>query len=85
MGGGGRSLLQKISEKYKVIVFDNRGTGHSEKPSRDFEMKDLIEDAVGLMDALKTNQAHIFGHSMGGMIASGLVIDYAERVNKLIL
>ena len=81
----GRSLLRKISEKFKVIVYDNRGTGHSDKPKRDFKMKDLIEDAIGLMDGLKIKQAHIFGHSMGGIIASGLVIDYPERVNKLVL
>ena len=85
IGWWGRSLLRKISEKFKVIVYDNRGTGQSENPSRDFDMKDLIEDAIGLMDALKINQAHIFGHSMGGMIASGLVIDYPEKVNKLVL
>ena len=81
----GRSLLQKISEKFKVIVYDNRGTGQSEDPNKDFDMTDLVNDAKGLMDVLEIEQAHIFGHSMGGMIAFGLALDYPERVNKLVI
>ncbi|MFX1328775.1 MAG: alpha/beta fold hydrolase [Promethearchaeota archaeon] len=85
VGWWGRSLLQKISEKFKVIVYDNRGTGGSDSSNKDFDMIDLIHDAKELMDALDIKQAHIFGHSMGGLIASGLTINYPERVNKLIL
>ncbi|MFX1307146.1 MAG: alpha/beta fold hydrolase [Promethearchaeota archaeon] len=85
IGWWGRSLLQKISEKFKVIVYDNRGTGGSDNSNKDFDMIDLIHDAKGLMDALEIKQAHIFGHSMGGLIASGLTINYSKKVSKLVL
>lgn len=81
----GRSLLKKISNSFKVIVFDNRGTGRSDTPEEVFSIKTLVNDTAGLMDALNIKQAHIFGHSMGGRIAQGLVLNYQERVKKLIL
>ena len=81
----GRSLLRKISNHFRVIVFDNRGTGRSDAPDIKFTLKTLIEDTVGLMDALNIKQAHVFGHSMGGRIAQGVVLNYPKRVKKLII
>ncbi len=45
----------------------------------------FADDTVGLMDALNIERAHVLGHSMGGCIAQELVINYPERVEKLIL
>lgn len=81
----GRSLLHKISGHFKVIVFDNRGTGLTNSPDKDFTIKTLVNDTIGLMDTLKINQAHIFSHSMGGRIAQGLVLNYPAKIKKLIL
>ena len=81
----GRSLLRKISNHFRVIVFDNRGTGRSDAPDIKFTLKTLIEDTVGLMDVLNIEQAHVFGHSMGGRIAQGVVLNYPKRVKKLII
>ena len=80
----GRSLLRKISSHCKVIVFDNRGTGRSDTPDKDFTLEDLIFYTKGLMDALDINKASIFGHSMGGYIAQEFALNYAG-VRKLIL
>ncbi len=81
----GRSLLRKISNHFRVIVFDNRGTGRSDAPDIKFTLKTLIKDTVGLMDVLNIEQAHVFGHSMGGRIAQGVVLNYPKRVKKLII
>ena len=81
----GRSLLHKISDHFKVIVFDNRGTGMTDSPDKDFTIKTLVNDTIGLMDALKIERAHIFAHSMGGRIAQGLTLNYPARIMKLIL
>ena len=81
----GRSLIRKISEHFRVIIFDNRGTGKSDAPDKDFTLNMLIEDTIGLMNALNIEQSHIFGHSMGGRIAQGLSLNYPERIKKLVL
>ena len=49
-----------------------------------YGLDDMARDAIGLMDALKINRAHIVGASMGGMIAQIVAADYPERVKSLV-
>src|SRR5271157_829186 len=65
----GEGLLKELSKYFKVIVFDNRGTGRSEAPDRDFSLTELAGDAARLLETLYIRRAHILGISMGGMIA----------------
>ena len=74
-----------FKEKYKCIVFDNRGAGKSSKPDSPYTMKMFAADTVGLMDALNIENAHVLGISMGGLIAQQVAISYPERVRSLIL
>ncbi len=74
-----------LSEKYKVISLDLRGTGKSERPNILYTMDLFADDIKGLLDFLGIEKAHIAGRSMGGMIAQHFVLKYPERVNKLIL
>jgi len=78
-------LIESLAEDFKVIIFDNRGAGKTKNTDRDFSIKMLADDTVGLMDALNVEKFHLFGISMGGMIAQEVTINYSERVNKLIL
>jgi len=70
---------------YKVVTFDNRGVGKSDKPEGPYSTRMMAEDTVKLMDHLEIKKAHILGASMGGMIAQELAINYPERVSKLVL
>jgi len=81
----GEGLINEISKFFKVIVFDNRGTGRGEAIDRDFTINDLAGDLAGLMDELDIQRAHVLGISMGGMIAQAFVLKYPERVDKLVL
>jgi len=74
-----------LKEKYKCIVFDNRGAGKSSKPDIPYTMEMFAADTVGLMDALDIETAHVLGISMGGLIAQQVAISYPDKVRSLIL
>ncbi len=74
-----------FKKHFRVITFDNRGCGKSDKPSEPYSIRNMADDTAGLMDFLGIDKAHILGASMGGMIAQELAINYPEKINKLIL
>jgi pimeloyl-ACP methyl ester carboxylesterase len=74
-----------LSKKYRVIAFDNRGMGRSDKPDIPYTVAMMAEDTSGLLDAIDINAAHIFGISMGGMIAQHFALNHPQRVISLIL
>lgn len=78
-------LIEGLSEDFRVIAFDNRGAGRSGSSDEEYTIKLLAEDVSSLMDTLEISQAHILGISMGGMIAQETVLNYPDKVNKLIL
>lgn len=90
MGWGGnaatwRPQIPGLAERFRVIAFDNRGVGRTSAPSDPFSIRDLCHDTIGLMDALGVQRAHVFGISMGGMIAQEVAIGHPERVGALVL
>ncbi|MGH7966525.1 MAG: alpha/beta fold hydrolase [Candidatus Binatia bacterium] len=78
-------VVRAMSDTHQVITYDNRGTGRSDKPNEPYSISLFASDAVGLLDALGISRVHVFGVSMGGMIAQELAIHYPQRVASLIL
>ena len=78
-------MVPFLAEQFKVITFDNRGVGQSDKPAGPYTARMLAADTVGLLDALGIEKAIIAGHSMGGFIAQALALDFPQRVDKLVL
>ena len=74
-----------LSKHFKVIRFDNRGSGKSDHPNYPFTMKMFADDVKGLMEAIGISKAHIVGWSVGGMLAQEFAINYPEKLNKLVL
>lgn len=79
------AIYEKLAEENTVILFDNRGTGQSDKPDIPYTSKMMAGDVLGLMDLLGLRTASIFGISMGGMIAQEFAITYPDRIDNLIL
>ncbi len=74
-----------LSEHFKVIAFDNRGAGRSDKQKMDYSIRLFADDTAALMEALKIKKANVLGISMGGYIAQELAINYPDKVRRLIL
>lgn len=81
----GEEFVTPLSRYFHVITFDNRGTGLSDKPDTVYTIPMMADDAAGLLSALGIERAHVFGVSMGGMIAQELALRHAKRVKRLIL
>src|SRR2546422_10528546 len=77
------TLPVRLAERFRVVVFDNRGTGRSGREGGMYRMRDLADDAATVLDAGGVAQADVFGLSMGGMIAQGRAIRHPPRVPRL--
>jgi len=90
MGYGSNSghwfvILPHLASHFNVIIFDNRGAGRSDKPDIPYTAEMMTGDITGLLDATGIGAAHVFGVSMGGMIAQELALRHPGRVKKLVL
>jgi 3-oxoadipate enol-lactonase len=74
-----------LAERYRVLAFDNRGVGRSDRPSGPYSVPQLADDAVAILDAADEQRAHVYGISLGGMIAQEVVLRHPERVRGLVL
>jgi len=74
-----------LATNYQTIAFDNRGVGRSEVPIGPYPIALMASDAAAVLDAAGIESAHVFGVSMGGMIAQEFALQYPKRVLSLIL
>ncbi len=81
----GGPFLQLLRRDFEVIVYDHRGVGASSRLEGPVTIVQMAEDALGLLDALEIESAHIMGISMGGMIAQELALAHPEAVRTLTL
>ena len=78
--------VDDLSRDHRLVIFDNRGVGKSDKPNYPYTMDMFAEDLRAVIrDALGDRPAHILGVSMGGMIAQEFALKYPSLVKSLIL
>ena len=78
-------MIRRLAERYRVLAFDNRGAGRTDKPDAPYAIEMMAEDTAGLMQALGMERANVLGISLGGRIALELALRHAASVKKLVL
>jgi 3-oxoadipate enol-lactonase len=73
------------SERHRTIVFDNRDVGRSSRAEAGYGLSDLVDDTLGLVDAIGLERFHLLGMSMGGAVAQHLALRAPERIRTLTL
>src|SRR2546426_114084 len=80
-----KNLPAVVAAGFRVIAFDNRAFGLSDKPPAPYDNAAYARLTVALMDSLRLTDAVLVGHSMGGAIAAEVAIAYPQRVRGLVL
>ncbi|MCB1038529.1 MAG: alpha/beta fold hydrolase [Acidimicrobiales bacterium] len=80
-------VMQKraLGAKYRLVMVDNRGVGHSERPAGPYDLEVMAADAVAALDHAGYGSAHVVGASMGGIISQVIGVRHPDRVRSLTL
>jgi 3-oxoadipate enol-lactonase len=78
-------IVPGLAEHFRVLFFDNRGIGESDKPEGPYSAREMAGDALQVLDEAGVERAHVLGASLGGMIAQELAVAEPSRVDKLVL
>ncbi len=78
-------ILPTLTSRFRVLNFDQRGSGESEKPDIPYSMALLADDTAALMDHVGLSSAHIVGTSMGGMLAQEFGLRHPSKTRSLVI
>jgi 3-oxoadipate enol-lactonase len=84
-GGAWWRTVPVLSRRLRVITFDHRGVGRSRAFSYAYTTEALADDAVSVLDDAGLDRVHVYGISLGGMIAQQVALRHPERVRSLVL
>jgi pimeloyl-ACP methyl ester carboxylesterase len=82
---GWEPVLRKLRRRFRLVLVDNRGVGHSDRPDGSFTVADMARDIVAVLEAAGIRRAHVLGASLGGLVAQELAITHPELLDGLVL
>jgi 3-oxoadipate enol-lactonase len=82
---GYATVTEAMAERFRVIDYDHRGYGRSDRPKQRYTMDVWADDLAALLDAIGVERTHVHGGSMGGFIATRFAARYPERVDRLVI
>jgi len=80
-------LFDLAKSGYQVVLYDQSGGGKSQRPKDQalYTIERYVEEVDGVMNALKLDNVHLYGHSWGGMLAQAYALKYQSNIRSLIL
>ena len=81
----GWRTVEALSGRFRVLSFDNRDMGRSDRALLPYLVPQLARDAIAVLDAAGERRAHVYGISLGGMIAQEVALRHRDRVQSLVL
>jgi pimeloyl-ACP methyl ester carboxylesterase len=79
------SFIDRLACSHELILLNNRGIGGSTDDGRAFDIAKLATDSAHVIETLGVERVSVMGWSMGGFIAQAFALNYADRVDKLVL
>ena len=79
------SMADALASGHRLIAYDLRGRGESDKPDKGYSLEIHGEDLGRILDHFRLKQAVIMGHSLGAKIALRFAVKHPERVSRLVL
>jgi 3-oxoadipate enol-lactonase len=84
-GGSWWRTVRVLAERFRVLTYDNRGIGRSTAFSYSYTTEAMADDAAAVLDGAGIERAHVYGMSLGGMVAQQVALRHPERVDSLVL
>ncbi len=84
-GDAWQPQIEALHDGYRCVAFDNRGIGASQPLGTRLSVERMALDAHAVMDAQGWAEAHVVGHSLGGLVAQELALTERSRVRSLAL
>src|SRR3954453_17497377 len=78
-------IVEQLRDEFRCVMMDARGAGDSGRPDDGYTIEQYAADVIGLVDALGIERFTYVGHSMGGGIGMWLGLEYADRLDRLVL
>jgi 3-oxoadipate enol-lactonase len=74
-----------LASSFRVIAFDNRDTGRSSRLPWPYSVAQMADDAIAVLDAAGEERAHVYGISLGSLVAQEVALRHPSRVQALVL
>lgn len=78
-------LVPLLSTRWRCLAYDQRDSGRTRNGAAEYQIEQLADDAAGFIAAVGLPRAHVFGTSLGSVIAQHLAVRHPERVDRLVL
>jgi pimeloyl-ACP methyl ester carboxylesterase len=79
------ATIPVLARSFRVIAFDNRDTGQSSRFPWPYSVAHMAQDAVAVLDAAGEQRAHVYGISLGSLVAQEVALGHPDRVEALVL
>ena len=80
-GGAWWRTVDALAPGMRVITFDHRGIGRSQSLTYSYTTEAMADDAVAILDDLELERVHVYGFSLGGMVAQQIALRHPAREN----